>query len=152
MTEPTQTTRTIYYADEWMCEFPGVSGDLTEVADLLANGGPVGREEGDPWWPAPQPIPSTHPTSKMTYFYVPCLRAEDGTYSIPDDLPGRIHAVAFGDGLGWWPEMLCNDREEAQEMLEKDGEDPVEYLVCAAPEVRGAIHLAAGPVATFEAE
>ncbi|MEM7318023.1 MAG: hypothetical protein AAF408_03270 [Pseudomonadota bacterium] len=140
--------RTVYYADQWMCEIPGIAGSLTEVAQQLAGG--VRSLAGDCWDVTPQPVPSDHSGSKAVYHYVPCRRV-DGDYEIPSDLPGELHAVAYYQGGGWCPDMLIFDQEGAKaQMRELGGE--IEFLVCREPDVRGVIELTAGsdaPVATF---
>lgn len=138
----------VYYADDWMCEIPGVAGDLSEVAAQLANGRKSLGDDG--WWVAPQTIPSDHAASLVRYHYV-AVHFVDGAYQIPGDLPGHIHAVAYGKGMGWDPEMMVFDVEGAREILAEIGDCETEYLVCREPHVPGVLQLRDGPIATFQA-
>lgn len=140
-------TQTTYYANEWMDEMPGVCGDLLTVAKQLAEGVTLGDDD---WEVEPQPIPSSHAGQLVQYTYVPCERLDDGAYRIPADLPGEIHAIAIFEDGGWTSAMMPEDRAEAQAMLNEDGSEPVEYLVCRTDHADGTIHLSEGPTATFE--
>ncbi|MEM8970932.1 MAG: hypothetical protein AAGD43_02555 [Pseudomonadota bacterium] len=137
--------RDVFYASDWNDESPGVAGDLARVASQLTEG--VEHEPGV-WLVEPQDIPSDHDGFKIRYHYVAVPRA-DGVYQIPAELPCEPHAIAYGEGLGWSPDMMVFDREEARVMLDEIGDQEVEYLVCAEDDVPGVIELRDGPVATF---
>lgn len=81
---------------------------------------------------------------------MPCQREGLGNYVIPDDLPGKPHAIAFYEGGGWTAEMMVDDLEGAQRELQEYGDQPIEWLVCISNEVSGVLNLTDGPTATFE--
>jgi|GEM_PF-2909753 len=136
----------IYYADEWMDEFPGVAGDLDTVAEQLANG--VEYEPGT-WIVEPQTVPSHHKATRTKYAYVPCTRIDNNSYAIPAKLPGEPLAVAHYEGGGWDREMMVQDVQEALDLLDVHGDRDIEWLVVLMDETSGAIHLSGGPTASF---
>lgn len=124
--------RTVHYINRYTDEASGVCGTLHEIALTLAQGNP-----DDQVLPAAEGM--SFKATRIHYAYIQCSRREDGTYAIPDDLPGTIFAIAFGIGLGWSPDSLVNDREEAAQQLEQYGTEEIEHLACRCREDYGTI-------------
>lgn len=123
------TTRTSYYMNDFTDEGGEFGGSLAKIATDCGN-------EDFEFRPAPgEPIAST----RIEYTYVPCPRGADGNYQIPQPLPGTLHAMTFGDGGGWLPDMLAQDLDEAEALLAEYGDEETEYLVCFTATAQGTI-------------
>ncbi|MDH5797695.1 MAG: hypothetical protein OEZ19_03950 [Paracoccaceae bacterium] len=137
---PDYHTRTRYYLSATADDYNPGSGELEELAAKLAAGihdtcdGVA--DEG-----SRELIPPANPgdvwaASKITFAWVPVLRQADGSYSIPDDLPGAPFALAFGEDIGWAPDMIIDGRFGAAmgDILAEYGEDQTEWLACTVSE------------------
>lgn len=122
------TQKTFYYLPEYTDEGGEFCGDLAKIANDL-NDVNFGMDPLDG---------ETYRAVRQDYVYVPCHCTAAG-YEIPAMLPGPLLALAIANGAGWTPEMLCNTREEAAELLRECGDQDVEYLVCSVARIDGTI-------------
>ena len=114
-------TETALYLDDFMCEMPPCPCTYDGWAQYLA-----GKAVSDP--DAGIAEGNLYDATIVTYVEGSVVRV-DGEYVIPEPPEGfEFHAVRYGKGLGWSPDLLGHTREEIASLLQRFGSSEYEYL------------------------
>jgi hypothetical protein len=124
--------------------------------EFLAEGLAANEDRGEP------EDGTTFDGQRTELYYLPCPRLADGGYAVPP-CGYRPLALTFGDGLGWFEDMMVSNSDafwkrtvlagiepdpaearldewaEVARMLDEEGTDEIEYVACIVSEDDGTL-------------
>lgn len=144
------TDRECYYMIETQDEYNPVSGSLEECEKALTYG-VKNDPDSDEFWMDPAKDGETFAFERVVFRYV-SVPLIGGKYQLPSEWPGKVHAVAYGVGVGWSLESITDDLDEIAKILAKNGNEEIEYVVCVIDQSEVTLAFKQGRLIKLEAD